>query len=88
MNQKEAIAVIKARGWRLRSKSGSRFDAGEGKRKPTRVWYVLDEYGNVQVSPRYNKGVAIDWAIVMITGDWERQTFMRVQERIEMWGDK
>lgn len=86
MNQKEAIAVIKARGWRLRSQKGKRMDSMED--KPVRMWYVLDEDGNVQVSPRYNKGVAIDWAIVMITGDWERQTFMRVQERIDMWGDK
>lgn len=86
MNQKEAIAVIKARGWRLRSQTGKRMDSMED--KPVRMWYVLDENGTVQVSPRYNKGVAIDWAIVMITGDWERQTFMRVQERMEMWGDK
>ena len=86
MNQKEAIAVIKARGWRLKSKTGKRMDSMED--KPVRMWYVLDEEGNVQVSPRYNKGVAIDWAIVMITGDWERQTFLRVQERTEMWGDK
>lgn len=84
MNQKEAIAVIKARGWRLKSKTQQDvFD-----NKPTRMWYVLDEEGKVQVSPRYNKGVAIDWAIVMITGDWERQTFLRVQERMEMWSDK
>ena len=88
MNQKEAIAVIKARGWRLKSKQGTRFDAGEGKRKPTRMWYVLDEEGKVQVSPRYNKGVAIDWAIVMITGDWERQMFLRISEREDMWRDK
>ena len=86
MNRKDAIAVIKARGWRLKSKMGRRMDSMED--KPVRMWYVLDEDGKVQVSPRYNKGVAIDWAIVMITGDWERQTFMRVQERIEMWGDK
>lgn len=86
MNQKEAIAVIKARGWRLKSKTGKRMDSMED--KPVRMWYVLDEEGKVQVSPRYNKGVAIDWAIVMITGDWERQTFLRVQERMEMWSDK
>lgn len=86
MNQKDAIAVIKARGWRLKSKMGKRMDSMED--KPVRMWYVLDEEGKVQVSPRYNKGVAIDWAIVMITGDWERQTFLRVQERMEMWSDK
>ena len=86
MNQKDAIAVIKARGWRLKSKMGRRMDSMED--KPVRMWYVLDEDGNVRVSPRYNKGVAIDWAIVLITGDKERYMFMKIHERTQMWGDK
>lgn len=86
MNQKDAIAVIKARGWRLRSKTGKRLDSMED--KPVRMWYVLDENGDVQVSPRYNRSVAIDWAITMITGDWERSMFLKVHEYEERWEDK
>lgn len=86
MNQKDAIAVIKARGWRLRSKMGKRMDTLQD--VPVRMWYVLDGNGDVLVSPRYNKGVAIDWAIVLITGDKERFMFMKIREREQMWGDK
>ena len=86
MNQKDAIAVIKARGWRLRSKMGKRMDTMED--KPVRMWYVLNENGDVQVSPRYNRGVAIDWALVMITGDWERSKLLVIYEHEELWRGK
>lgn len=68
MNQKDMIAVIKARGWQLRS---------VGYRTK---WYVTDEQAQMIISPRDSKGLVLVWAIVLITGDKEQARLLRELE--------
>ena len=65
MNQKDMIAVIKARGWRLRS---------VGYRTK---WYVTDEQAQITVGPRESKGLVLAWAMALITGDKEQARLLR-----------
>lgn len=65
MNQKDMIAVIKARGWRLRS---------VGYRTK---WYVTDEQAQITISPRESKGLVLAWAMALITGDKEQARLLR-----------
>lgn len=76
MNQKEQRAIIKARGWRLRS--ARRRNSSE------RRWYIESENGVLVVSPRESLAFVLNWGIALITEDKSRQDNLRMIENLEL----
>lgn len=73
MTNQEMLTLVKMRGWRLRSRRG-----WPDTRK--RSWRVEDEKGVITVTPRPTQGLALQWAIALITDDEEKQGMLRIVE--------
>jgi hypothetical protein len=77
MTNQEMLTIVKLRGWRLRSRTNYMEKGG------ARMWYVVDENGESIVSPRYNRSVALLWAVALITKNHDRQQHLRWLETYE-----
>jgi len=78
MTNQEMLTIVKMRGWRLRSKS-----CGRGKTK--RYWYVVNEYGIVEVTARHTQRLALRWAVALIIKDSGEEAKLRLMELIATW---
>lgn len=80
MTNQEMLTIVKMRGWRLKS-------TRKGVDKGTRYWYVEDENNSVTVSLRSTPGLALRWAMALITKNSSMQNELYMLEAVNHYID-
>ena len=80
MTNQEMLTIVKMRGWRLRSRV-------EWPDTRKRKWYVMGEDGKATVSPRKQKGLALRWAVALITEDDQMQRELLMGEDMDSYNE-